>query len=735
MMRRLRRSHPVETYNRVYGTILDIIHGREPQKQLSPDIYRLLSATQQRHLIRDDEVAVEIRQARRLEKRLVELLQQQASLLVQYQEELFDDFCQYSVLCVWLDILQGRPDDDDNAYCGIIWMTGCKVQVLSNFALLLSEWRDATCIYYLQSNHWLNVIVPTVLPLTKWIDLEAMVPFWIQFLQQWMWHLVASPPAMWPFYIVLHEDSNEEKKEDATTSFPLLTACLETVTSKYASTDAYTHATCLQLLGGLWNLMHDAAPYRASHQEQEQLIQHLCRLYVRQHEQWTRWTTGPVWDQRRHVALQKAETPVLDAFLPVIPIALGEAWVSRVVVPLLRTLETPCLLDVGLDDIDVIPHREAASQSALVYLTKCLPQFPPLERIVALVCWHPQTPVLRTDTEYPWTTSLHDLATCKTQGPENRLRAELIKALRGDYGEWRMCAACGWLERFLTILEEDKLRPLLQLETIQEALCNYLEKKIQAKYPLEMVALKKAGDILIRLSQLQSDTDKAIATLEQAHKRYAQQALSHSPSTMGEMMLDILQDALESCYRKDLDQSPSVQWVKRDCSKLVLVRGERQVCHEGDIGNCRFASEATIYLRGLLHKLKHGNLVEDKTISDLISDPPKEGSIIHILQGQMSFDCQIVDDDTKESLILVLHPAHLLLLSKQRLHQSLPLWRIVACGVDGCVLYIGHTKGTLGLQFVDKTSLVVQRYLERSRHLVRNNRLAAIRELLVVEEQ
>ena len=137
------------------------------------------------------------------------------------------------------------------------------------------------------------------------------------------------------------------------------------------------------------------------------------------------------------------------------------------------------LSSVGVSDMDVVPVSEGTAQVAKVVLSCFLAKlrYPPALRMLGVALWHAHASPLWTDGEgggkgatentnnenYAYTKALH--LAVKGEAPDlvpNVFQSQYYKALRGDYGEWRVVTAATLMYRCLQSLDSETLT-LLEL--------------------------------------------------------------------------------------------------------------------------------------------------------------------------------------------------------------------------------------------------------------------------------
>lgn len=392
-------------------------------------------------------------------------------------DEAFEFFGEKAMLNLFVSIVQAKPGGyQHKSFHGVVWTPAVKAQVIQTVALMISAVRDESALYLMLSQNCVNQLIATILPLTQWTDpaLETMLPAYVELLKSLTIQL-AGLPHVYSFLTV---------QENSTVYFPLFSATLDMATSPYAQSHLATHKTCLSLLVDILHIVNeDLQSWVASAEpEQAHLAKHFCDMFLTRYRRIVDLTTGLVVDGVRSNALsgQLMHLEELISSLNEIfwcdqrslNVRLCDRFLSTVVRQLLQnlTIEERDFLCVGETDRDVIPDREAMAQVSTVFFSRLFSrlEYPPLVRMLVVALFHAHSTELWRDNSFKssFTPILNKIVKGELQFMiDNPYRLQLIKTLRGDYGEWRFVAS-------VTLLESAIKSPALDSATL--ALLNIL---------------------------------------------------------------------------------------------------------------------------------------------------------------------------------------------------------------------------------------------------------------------
>lgn len=452
--------------------------------------------------LRDDEQVCALAAARKIEKKVANLIREIGEVVVNGEKEskppsirrrlsegdslacdpCFEYFCEKNMLSLFVDIAKENPVDQSNvqsAQHGVVWSPLVKAQVLQTVALLITAgFRNSHALYYMLSQDSINELMSCMIPLCQWTDpaLERIVPAFVDLLKNLGLLLAGNADKdLFPFF------TRQE-------SFPLLHAALEIGTSTYAQMDSFVHITCLSLIVNIMKI--DNPAILTALPEMRRLVSHLCHLLLNRFHRLAEQATGSVVDGLRCNAVSgqlkalRDQIQVLnDVFacgIPGLNVRLCESLLRRVVLVLLKAIESPkerAFIDVGVPDLDVIPQRESQAQVALFFLAQLFQHinYMPIARMLAVALFHPKstTAMLATyskianeeaEEDYVIVTALDSIAQGKLikdyEVIDNPYRRAFLRTLRGDFGVWRFPVAACVLE---TVLCSDAM----DLETLQ----------------------------------------------------------------------------------------------------------------------------------------------------------------------------------------------------------------------------------------------------------------------------
>jgi protein CLEC16A len=469
-------------------------------------------------------------------------------------DDAFEYFCEKAILALLVDIVRDKPyaPGKNSASCfhGVVWSPAVKAQVFQTVSLLVSGLRDASALYFILSQHCINQLIISVLPLQQWTDpaLELMLPAFVDLLKNLSLQLTGSPE-LFPLFTV-------EDKEGCVT-FPLFSVITQITISSHAQSDSFVHATCMNLIVGLIQIGYPSIHGWICQADREQsfLANHFCRLLTGRYQRISNLSTGPVVDAVRSNALAgqlaglKNQIDALnDVFccdVKVLNVRLCEALLRHFVAVLLKDLLTTnnrqFLVNVGETDADVIPAREAAAQASTFLLSRLFLhlEYTPFVRMLAVALFHPRSlkeweiDNFEIDHEYALTRGLNALVeSTATDAISNPYREEILKALRGDYGEWRFVPSAMLCENVLELLD---VHTLVKLEIIprwedsqqkpsnavESALESFLTRRHSRESAISTAALECAASLaahyLHKASVCMRKDGKDVRTIQRAY--------------------------------------------------------------------------------------------------------------------------------------------------------------------------------------------------------------------------
>jgi hypothetical protein len=339
-------------------------------------------------------------------------------------------------------------------------------------------------------------------------------------------------------------------------------------------------------------------------------------------------------------------------------VRLCESLLQRVVSVLLKNILPPRhgeqFLDVGVVDMDVIPQREARAQTSSVILAYLFSNltYTPFQRMLAVAVLHPLSTSLwssgrakeMADDEYVFMPALSDIVTGEgsNKACPNLFRHEIIKALKGDYGDWRFISSACLLQSILDLdaIEKESLAVLEILpefdedgyrsSPLEDALGHFLVRE-HLPSRIAVSALDCAGHLAIQMvysaikecnlvdGEITETFDFILAHsvvwngLLEARSFFAGEAIKFKETTgVSDILLDLIEAAISSRYEVRHDKSgdgPTTftsSLLKRGCiEKLegseMLVRKNRDY-GTNDIETARFFVNMALHY-GALYKV------------------------------------------------------------------------------------------------------------------------------------
>ena len=652
--------------------------------------FRILAATRApdkegEHLgaaaIRDDSQASALTTAKRIESRVVELIETIGEIIVNADQAymsggrgqapqirsdpVFEYFCEKNMLSLFLDIakeVRAETPLSESSFHGVVWSPLVKAQVLKTTSLLISDVRNHSILYYLLSHNYINEMITCLLPLKQWTDsaLRKMMPAYVDLLNQ-ISNQLAGDPQLFPFLIV------EDKTKEGSIKFPLFSSALETATSSFAQSESLIYGSCLAVTVNIMQISYKPVQAWLNNAgfEQRRLADHLCQRLLDRYYRIADLTTGPIVDGVRSHAIAAQLSGLRDSLSMIhevlwsdvrgLDVRLCESLLHRVVTVLLKNLLTtndkqrPFLV-VGEVDLDVIPEQEALAQVSTVFLAYLFSTlaFVPFQRMLAVALLHPNsTPLWSSlqgakevnDSEpYILMPALSDIVNGveERETCPNPFRAEIIRSLSGDYGDWRSIASSCLIQCLLNAqaVDSESLAVLnivpsidkgeYHTTSLEQSIVTYLERKPKLS-PVISRALEYVGYLGIQMVY------KAIMAFTQdgADKEKIEFVLLNSPvwasllksrdffnsqaqkgqniAGVSDIFLDLVESAIINRYTARYNESGSATYTcllsQRGCAQNsvdsdILVRRFRGVS-SNDVETTRLYVNMAIHYRSL----------------------------------------------------------------------------------------------------------------------------------------
>jgi hypothetical protein len=601
-----------------------------------------------------------------------------ASPLPQVRSDpIFEYFCEKNMLSLLVDITkekkQGSADEGrrwgtDSCYHGVVWSPQVKAQVFATVSMLVSECRNRSVLYYLLSHNCVNELITCMLPLQQWTDqaLSKMMPPYADMLQKLAVQL-ADDPDLFPF---LTMENSSDDDYDEKTKCPLYSAALETATGSFAQSDSIVYGTCLVVAVNIMQITN--APIQNwvcnAGAEQRRLADHLCQRLLDRYYRIVNLTTGPVVDGVRSNSIAGQLASLKDHMAMIheviwsgvrgLDVRLCESLLQRVVSVLLKNLvphrRRAFLSGVGLVDADVIPEQEALAQVSCIFLALLFStlSYIPFQRMLAVALLHEKSTPLWGLSSTKWTKEgtepsesyvfmpiLSDIVTGEEEIDTcpNMFRAELIKGLSGQYGEWRTAA---WACLLQTALESEamddeslrllKITPSPETDAysptaLEEAISAFLVRPHKPS-AVTMQTLEYVGYLAIQvIHKTIVHFTKNAADLEQRIKF----VLEHSPvwkallhvktffaegaqkcqsvTGVSDIFLDLVESSIASRYTARYNETGNASYrcplSQRGCASTgmnseILVRKLRGVS-PNDVETSRFFIHMTLHFQAL----------------------------------------------------------------------------------------------------------------------------------------
>lgn len=585
-------------------------------------------------------------------------------------DSVFEYFCEKSILSLFVDIAkekrqaseEGRRWGKESSFHGVVWSPDVKAQIFSTVALLVSECRNCSALYYLLSHNYINELILCMLPLQQWTDqaLSKMMRPYVHMLQKIAIQL-ADDPHLFTFLTM------QTTRESDATTFPLFSAVLETATGVFAQADSLVYGTCLVVCVNIMQIPHE--PIQAwvcnAGREQRQLADHLCQRLVDRYFRIVNLTTGPVVDGIRSNAIAGQLAALKDHLAMIhevfwsgvrgLDVRLCESLLQRVVTVLLKNLGSgksrSFLSNVGLTDSDVIPEQEALAQVSTIFLVLLFSglAYIPYQRMMAVSLLHEKSTPLWSSTRwldemdssetYFFMPVLSDIVTGDhvRETCPNTFRSELIKGVSGQYGEWRTTASACLLQTALASEAIDdasmgllKIIPpaddtTYQTTALETAIATYLlrdhKPSAVATQTLETVgflAIQVLHKTILRFADHATNVESRVdfvlehspvwKAMLHAKSYFAQEAQKCQTITgVSDIFLDLVESVLSARYTARYDESgvPSFRnllsqrvLATNSATAELLVRKLRDV-GSNDVETTRFFVNMTFHFRSL----------------------------------------------------------------------------------------------------------------------------------------
>jgi hypothetical protein len=677
---------------------------------------------------RDDGSVCGIQRAKALERRVVESIALIGEIVVNggkggvasnrkgssamqciRTDSVFEYFCEKSILSLLVDIAKEKRHNRDTVYTnknssaiesvvhGVVWSGLVKAQVYETVSILISDVRNQSIIYYLLSNNYINDLIECMQPIQQWTEpaIAKMLPAYVDLLKNLTLQL-ADDPHLFPFLTV--ETPNETdglyKEGDITATsveFPLFSAALETASSYYAQSDSKIYATCLAIIINLMQIPHRPMQdwINQSNASQRALADHLCERLLNRFYRVTYLATGPVVDGPRHNAIANQLMSLKDHMGMVhevvwsgvrgLDVRLCETLLQKVVSVLLQCLspKRPFLV-VGLVDADVIPESEASAQVSAIVFSFMFSSlaYVPLQRMLAVALLHPKSTPMWTSSQwvhqmespdsYVIMPALSDIVNIEESRETcaNPFREEILKTLRGDYGEWRTIATACLLQSVLCADAMDA-ESLAMLEivagfgkgstSLEMAVASFLKRPHSAS-AISATALECVGmlGLMLLYNGLvaaavvgKEETEKRLAdicndspvweAMTQTRDSFCEQALQFREVTgVSDLFLDLVEAAIKTRYTPKYSESgPTIftcllnrrGHVDIALDADVLVREIRGVTHN-DVESTRFCLNMGLHFRALCKVVDRLRLDLCRRLKNPTNNDPMDG--IHL---------------------------------------------------------------------------------------------------------
>ena len=711
-------------------------------------------------------------------------------------DEIFEYFGENSMLSLFTQMVECSPyrktNDEENP---VLWTPRVKAQVLHTVSLMVSSTRERSALLYILSNNEVNRLIMSMQPLSQWTDpaLDSMLPAYCDLLKNLSLQL-GGRPELSPFFVT-------EKNE---TAFPLFTAALDTLRSSYAQSCSYVHSTCLNALVILLQietpLVHNCV--QNAEAEQTLLTDHLCDLLQRRYRRICNLASGPVLDPIRSHAIV-AQWGGLDDQVIVLNDVLWSGiknlnlLLCEKILRFLQAVFRDVVASrqhsfgslVGILDTDVIPEREARTQTAIIMLSRLFTkvEFPPLIRLLFVALFHPQSNLSdECHNDESLASRLDEIVKNQNQNaPVNNLRLELINSLSGSCGEWRFIATAMLFEAVFDcdILDEEILRigQLIPYEgnpfsDVSEALLASFDSTKFKPSEMSVTAYEICTGILLKLvvktkeygasREIQLWADHVIQVLEEARNSFYHRLFEHHEDlSVANIFVDILESAVNEKY-KVIDRKTGRRgyFLERSESKAYVTKASALVRKEPSVNpstveSTRFYARMSLHFRAICRVLRaqntrskgHFHALDDAAelcnVFLTLRPEPALGVTVDT-RGRMAFMFHSVFSDSSiaEKFTLILDPADMMVVStsserpnRGTLSCCIPLLHVVAAAGDADWLHIAVShddvkflikNGNMAIRFDNpSTCLIVEQYLNRSRRVLRQELLFRVKEL------
>jgi protein CLEC16A len=272
---------------------IDFAFGNEVVSLLAA--FRMLAATKSPdkegdHLgsaARDDYIVAAMSSAKKVENRVVEILEEIGEIVVHAErttsdirgDSVFEYFCEKNILSLIVDITktkERKPTDarlSDTSCYGVVWTPLVKAQCFQTTSFLLSNVQTTSVVYYLLSHNYINEQIMCMTPFQQWThsSLTKMMPEYVDLLKNVTMQLT-DDPLLFPFLII-------DDPENRSTKFPLFSAALELATSAFAESDASVYDTCITIVVNLMKIKSESIEkwFMSASSEQKKLADHLSQ--------------------------------------------------------------------------------------------------------------------------------------------------------------------------------------------------------------------------------------------------------------------------------------------------------------------------------------------------------------------------------------------------------------------------------------------------------------------------
>jgi len=461
--------------------------------------------------VRDDDAVAALAVARSIEARVVDSIRKMGEMVIAARknsepsslrsvhgaayddhsgsDDVWDYFCDRDIVGLLVDMVASEPPPPGGTFSdpsqsppmsmeqlhkphcvGPAWTAAVKSQVLCTVTSLLSSMADDdVALFYLLSNHRVNDLLLSLLPLRRWTEeaLEEMAPALCGLLRALALRLREGPHLLQ----FLLDERSPQGRGPSDSSFPLLRAAVEVASSPRSQSDAYVRQTALHVVLDVCRVpsgaVRDAVGESSS--DQRALLSHLCRRLVGRYGRIAQLTAGPaagggsgggsnsekietlraeladlrnqlryiddlLWCGVRAMNVRACELLLRSVlFRHVLPGMLMHRCVGgrrpRAAGPSLA--ETPRASPWDESAVRApgeISEAEAMAQASVVFLGQAFLtlEYAPLLKMIAVAALHPLSPagdwdrMEENDGEYALTQALNAVAQGRTISPEDR---------------------------------------------------------------------------------------------------------------------------------------------------------------------------------------------------------------------------------------------------------------------------------------------------------------------------